>query len=93
MTTTGAFSLNAGGAYFQKRWCLWLILLIQWLWVPRHEGNCAAWHWQRSGNPEIESLVMLGILSRGKPLADRLAVLIGNIRVCCVGALHLHSSR
>ena len=30
-----------------------------------------------SGNPEIESLVMLGILSRGKPLADRLATLIG----------------
>jgi pyrimidine operon attenuation protein/uracil phosphoribosyltransferase len=30
-----------------------------------------------SGNPEIESLALLGILSRGKPLADRLAALIG----------------
>lgn len=30
-----------------------------------------------SGNPEIDSLVLLGILSRGKPLADRLAALIG----------------
>ncbi len=28
-------------------------------------------------NPEIDSLVLLGILSRGKPLADRLADLIG----------------
>ena len=30
-----------------------------------------------AGNPEIESLALLGILSRGKPLADRLAELIG----------------
>ncbi|MFA7693829.1 MAG: bifunctional pyr operon transcriptional regulator/uracil phosphoribosyltransferase PyrR [Candidatus Hydrogenedentes bacterium] len=28
------------------------------------------------GNPEIQSLVILGILSRGRPLADRLAELI-----------------
>ncbi len=30
-------------------------------------------------NPEIEALVLLGILSRGKPLADRLADLLGQL--------------
>ena len=29
-----------------------------------------------NANPEIESLVLLGILSRGKPLADRIATLL-----------------
>jgi pyrimidine operon attenuation protein / uracil phosphoribosyltransferase len=31
------------------------------------------------GNPAIESLVLLGILRRGRPLADRLAQLIGGV--------------
>lgn len=41
------------------------------------------------GNPDLESLVLLGILRRGKPLADRIAALIGQFTGCRppVGAL------
>ena len=42
-----------------------------------------------AADPEIDSLAVLGILRRGKPLADRLAALIGQYTVHCppVGVL------